>query len=293
MSGHSAMWVLVGLFALVAVFLVRGWQHRQALQAAQARLHELEAQRQTLARSVQTRKDFMDTLGHALRTPMNTLLELNAALLAHVQDRPEARQLLEHTCQSTDHLMTVINDIQDHAQWQTTGQPVLTPEGFELRAEVERAFALFRPQAQGVSLDYRLEFAEGLPQWVRTDRHRLTQVLVNLLGNALKFTHQGRVVLRVQPQAQGVRFSVEDTGIGMTPEQQSRIFGRYAQADNAVQARYGGSGLGLAISRQLVQALGGDIGFESEPGRGSLFWFQLPLKACDTPITNGRSCPGS
>ena len=295
MSGHSAMWVLAGLFVLVAVLLVRGWQHRQALQAAQAKLHELEAQRQALARAVQTRKDFLDALGHALRTPMHTLLELNAALLARVQDRPEAHQVLEHTRQSADHLVTVINDIQDHAQWQTTGQPVLHREVFALRIVVERAFALFRPRVQDTALDYRLVFDEGLPQWVCSDRHRLMQVLVNLLGNALKFTHHGSVVLRVQPLATGpgVRFSVQDTGMGMAPEQQSRLFNRFAQADSEVHARYGGSGLGLAISRQLVLALGGDIGFESAAGQGSLFWFQLPLTACDAPITNGRSCPGS
>ena len=283
----------LAVLALLAVFWMRRRQHRRALQAQRAQLQALEARRQALAQEVQARQAFMDALGQALRTPLDTLLALNAALLTRVQDRPAACQVLEHTGQSAEHLMTVIQDIQDHAQWQTTGQPVLHPEVFALRPVVERAFALFEPRLQGAPLDYRLEWEEGVPQWVRTDRHRLVQVLVNLLGNALKFTHQGHVVLRVQARAQGLRFSVQDTGIGMTPEQQARIFSRFAQADSAVQARYGGSGLGLSISRQLVQALGGEIGCESEPGRGSLFWFELPRVACEAPLPQARQAPPS
>ena len=181
------------------------------------------------------------------------------------------------------HLMTVINDILDYSQLQA-GKLQIQTETFELRPVAQHAFELFRPRVDSMVLDYRIELDDKLPVWVRTDRHRLMQVLVNLLGNALKFTHQGSVVLRVQWQDPGVLFSVQDTGIGIPRDRQSQIFKRFSQADGDIQARYGGNGLGLAISQKLAQLLGGDIGFESEPGQGSRFWLQLPLSAVPAPV---------
>jgi CheY-like chemotaxis protein len=178
--------------------------------------------------------------------------------------------------------MTVINDILDYSQLQA-GRLVIQPETFELRKVAGYAFELFWPRVKSMTLDYRIELDEDLPTWVHTDRHRLMQVLVNLLGNALKFTHQGEVVLRVQWEGQGVLFSVTDTGIGIAPERQAQIFKRFSQADSNIQTRYGGNGLGLAISQKLAHLLGGDIGFESEPGQGSRFWLRLPLMTAQAP----------
>ena len=267
---------------LVVVLALREWQYRQAVQRGRDRLHELQAQRQALEQAAQLRESFMAKLSHELRTPMNVALGFNALLLERVQDRPEARQVLEHTRGAAEHLMAVINDMQDHAQLQL-GQLVVQPQTFALRPVVQHAFEWLRPRVQRSALDYRLEFDEQLPQWVHSDRHRLTQVLTNLLGNALKFTHQGQVVLRVRWQNPGVLFEVQDTGIGIAQAQQPRIFSRFGQADQGIQARYGGNGLGLAISRQLVELLGGESGFESEWGQGSRFWFRLPLSACEAP----------
>jgi CheY-like chemotaxis protein len=213
---------------------------------------------------------------------MNAILGFNALLLARLGDKPEARKVLNHTRQSADHLMTVINDILDYSQLQA-GHLVIQPETFELRKTVQHAFELFLPRVKSMDLSYRIELDEGLPQWVHTDRHRLMQVLVNLLGNALKFTHQGQVVLRVWWENPGVLFSVQDTGIGIAQDRQAQIFNRFIQANGDIQALYGGNGLGLAISRTLVHLLGGDIDFESEKGRGSHFWFRLPLDACAAP----------
>ena len=123
-----------------------------------------------------------------------------------------------------------------------------------------------------------------MPQWVDTDRHRLMQVLVNLLGNAIKFTHQGSVCLRVQAVDGGVKFSLQDTGIGIAADQQQKIFERFSQAQPDIQAQYGGSGLGLTISLRLVQMLQGRMGLDSQAGVGSTFWFWLPLRNQAAPV---------
>jgi signal transduction histidine kinase/CheY-like chemotaxis protein len=267
---------------LIVVPLMYDQLYRQALEKSRSHQRELEARREELEHASEMREHFIATVSHELRTPMNAILGFNALLLARLGDKPEARKVLNHTRQSADHLMTVINDILDYSQLQA-GHLVIQPETFELRKTVQHAFELFLPRVKSMDLAYRIELDEGLPQWVHTDRHRLMQVLVNLLGNALKFTHQGQVLLRVRWENPGVLFSVQDTGIGIAQDRQAQIFNRFIQANGDIQALYGGNGLGLAISRTLVHLLGGDIDFESEKGRGSLFWFRLPLDACAAP----------
>lgn len=267
---------------LIVVPLMYDHMYRQALEESRKHQRELEARREELEHTSAMREHFIATVSHELRTPMNAILGFNALLLARVQGKPEALKVLNHTRQSADHLMTVINDILDYSQLQS-GQLVIQPETFELRHIAQHAFELFKPRVESMSLDYRLVLDPALPVWVHTDRHRLMQVLVNLLGNALKFTHQGSVVLQVRWTDPGVEFSVQDTGIGIAKERQEQIFKRFAQAENDTQTLYGGNGLGLAISQKLAQLLGGAIGFESEPGQGSRFWLQLPLTAASAP----------
>ena len=267
---------------LIVVPLMYDHMYRQALEESRKHQRELEARREELEHTSAMREHFIATVSHELRTPMNAILGFNALLLARVQGKPEALKVLNHTRQSADHLMTVINDILDYSQLQS-GQLVIQPETFELRHIAQHAFELFKPRVESMNLDYRLVLDPALPVWVHTDRHRLMQVLVNLLGNALKFTHQGSVVLQVRWTDPGVEFSVQDTGIGIAKERQEQIFKRFAQAENDTQTLYGGNGLGLAISQKLAQLLGGAIGFESEPGQGSRFWLQLPLTAASAP----------
>ena len=257
--------------------------YRKAYSERLQRHQELEQKRQELLRASALREQFIATVSHELRTPMNAILGFNDMLLARVKDQPQALSILNHTRQSADHLMTVINDVLDYSQLQA-GKIKIQNETFALHDTVRNAFSLFSPRVESMHLSYRCDIDEDVPLWVHTDRHRLMQILVNLLGNAVKFTHHGHVVLRVQKHPEGVLFMVEDTGIGIAESQKSRIFQRFVQAGDEIQSRYGGTGLGLSITQRLVSLMGGQIDFDSEAGKGTTFRFILPLTACDAPV---------
>ena len=273
--------VVTMLLILSVVFLYDGL-YRKAYSERLRRNQELEDTRQELERTSELREQFIANVSHELRTPMNAILGFNAMLLGRASDNPQALKILNHTRQSADHLMTVINDVLDYSQLQA-GKIRVQYETFALHDTVNNAFSLFNPRVKSMHLQYRCEIGEGVPEWVNTDRHRLMQILVNLLGNAIKFTHQGYVILRVQSDALGVQFSVQDSGIGIAEHQKPRIFQRFAQAGDDIQSRYGGTGLGLSITQRLVELMGGKIGFESTWGQGSTFWFTLPLTAQAAP----------
>ena len=257
-------------------------RYEESLQESQQRQRDLQAKQVELEHAQQMQEHFIASVSHELRTPMNAILGLNNVLLERIKDKPQASKVLAYTRQSADHLMTVINDVLDYSQF-NTGQISARIERFELRETVRAAFELFQPKVENTTLRYTCEVGADVPQWVSTDRHRLMQVLVNLLGNAIKFTHHGGVKLQVSVVDGGVAFAVQDTGIGIAGDQQQKIFERFSQADASIQSRYGGSGLGLTISQRLVQMLGGRLQLESHEGAGSRFWFWLPLQGEQAP----------
>lgn len=270
-----ASYSVVTLILITVPFLYDN-SFRDAYQASLQRNLELEEKRKELLRTSALREQFIATVSHELRTPMNAILGFNNMLLSRVSDNPQALKILNHTRQSADHLLTVINDVLDYSQLQA-GKINVQAETFALRDTVNTAFDLFAQRVESMHLQYICNIDENVPQWVRADRHRLMQILVNLLGNAIKFTHQGHVTLQVRQQPLCVHFSVRDSGIGIPEAQQPKIFQRFVQAEDDIQSRYGGNGLGLSITQRLVELMGGHIGFESKPGVGSMFWFTLPL----------------
>jgi len=269
-------------FIVITVPFLYDSLFRRAYAASVQRNLELEEKRKELLRTAALREQFIATVSHELRTPMNAILGFNNMLLGRVSDNPQALKILNHTRQSADHLLTVINDVLDYSQLQA-GKISVQAETFALRDTINTAFDLFAQRVESMHLHYQCVIDPNVPQWVHTDRHRLMQILVNLLGNAIKFTHQGHVILQVRQQPLCVYFSVSDSGIGIPEAQQPKIFQRFVQAEDDTQSRYGGNGLGLSISQRLVEIMGGHIGFESKPGKGSMFWFTLPLVEVTAP----------
>ena len=262
--------------SLISLTLIYQGFSNKAIAEIKVRNDELEVKRQELQAISDIRDQFIASVSHELRTPMNAIMGFNDLLQSSQAANSKAMEVLQLTQQSGEHLLTVINDVLDYSQFQS-GKLGIHPEPFELRKTVAHAMDLFDNRIKSMRLVFQSQIDEGLPAWVLADRHRLMQVLVNLLGNAIKFTQQGHVMLRVKQSNQSLVFEVEDTGIGISEDQQAKVFERFSQATVQTQAVYGGNGLGLAISKRLVELMGGEIGVKSQLGYGSVFWFTVPL----------------
>ncbi|MBY0340224.1 MAG: CHASE domain-containing protein [Rhodocyclaceae bacterium] len=255
-----------------------------AIDLTQQKRHEaeLESARYAAERATQAKSEFLANMSHEIRTPMNAILGMMQVVLQG-QLQSQQRDYLSKALEASRALLSILNSILDHAKVEAGG---LALEDKEMAVETVLAntVALFGLQAEQKGLKLILDMPTSLPGPMRGDPLRLGQVLANLVGNAIKFTDAGEVHLKVEHLGTTVtgstfRFSVRDTGIGMSEEQRSRIFTPFSQADNSITRRFGGTGLGLSISKALIEMMGGHLEVESQPGVGSTFSFSLTLQS--------------
>ncbi len=282
---------VVGMLILIAVTFVR---MARLLQSQTRARQDLAVARDAALEASRAKSTFLATMSHEIRTPMNGVIGLNDLLLT-TELEPLQRQYAEGVRGAGQALLGVINEILDFSKIES-GHLELEDIDFDLVALVEGVAEIVSEPARTKDLELLAYCSPDLPPALRGDPARIRQVLFNLAGNAVKFTAEGEVVVRAWLAERDadqlvVRFEVSDTGIGVAAEDATRIFETFSQADSSTTRRYGGTGLGLAISRQLVAAMGGEIGVESEPGAGSTFWFTVPLTNAHDPevVTAPRS----
>jgi signal transduction histidine kinase/DNA-binding NarL/FixJ family response regulator len=292
------------LLGAAAVWGVIVWRHgllrrrnRQLEQAVLQRTAELESERTKVLDATRAKSEFLARMSHEIRTPMNAILGM-ADLLWASKLNVEQRQYVGAFRSAGHNLLTLINDILDLSKIEA-GRINLQSVDFNLDELVEAALDLIRVHANDKGLDIVCEISPKIHRALKGDPDRLRQVLINLLGNAVKFTEAGQVTLRIEREPvetdglQTLRFSVSDTGSGIPLDKQSLIFETFTQADSSISRQYGGTGLGLTISRQIVERMGGRLEVSSIPGKGSTFSFSIPLEmeaklALSTDSTGGQ-----
>ncbi len=303
--GHGMAWAALAAAVLAAILLLAEG-HALGRQQAQAddlerRLRQLQDERDQLQQrhdqqgqlkqqllqakqaaeaAVLAKGEFLATMSHEIRTPLNGIIPM-LDLIGRGRLEADQRQMLATALTSSRQLLRIVDDILDHSRLEANALELETTT-FNLRELLEGMVQLMQRAAEAKGVRLALELDPAVRLSVRGDPVRLRQVLGNLLANAIKFTARGRVTLRVQRLGEAhnrheLRFEVVDTGIGIEPAQQSRLFQSFTQADASTTRLYGGTGLGLAICQRIVDLMGGRIGVHSTPGQGATFWFEIPL----------------
>lgn len=244
----------------------------------QKKLFNLQKDLQVAEKSAQLKQQFLANMSHEMRTPMNGIIGMSE-LLSKTELSEVQQDYVATIQESSRSLLSLINDILDLARFESGKMPV-HPDNLSIKALERKINNLFLNQAAARGLEFKTIFSPDIPEVIVTDEKRLLQVISNLIGNAIKFTHNGGITLKVENyrhdgNGQHVKFIIQDTGIGIDKDYLDKIFDEFAQLDNSRTRKYEGSGLGLAISKRVVEVLGGEIGVESEKGKGSKFWFTV------------------
>ena len=269
----------------------RTFQLEEANEVLAARSKEIAAAKEVLELASRAKSEFLANMSHEIRTPMNAIMGLTHLLRRSMQDSGQ-QDKLDRITGAAEHLLLIINDILDISKIEA-GRLTLEHTDFDPQSVLANVRAMMEEKAEGKGLELVVD-VHGLPRRLRGDSTRLTQALLNYASNAVKFTERGSVVLsaRAVEESDGevvLRCEVRDTGIGIAPEQQARIFDAFEQADSSTTRRYGGTGLGLAITRRLAELMGGAVGVESALGQGSTFWFTARLGRTE----NGARTPAA